>query len=96
MKKIDAIISSLSIIEKRQQEIAFTDKRYAANSRLIAPKGSKLLGLLDALMGKSNGVLQGTTQETFANAMWPPRGVCAKTAPTTNSRKNFDFDVYGG
>jgi ABC-type amino acid transport substrate-binding protein len=42
-KKIDAIISSLSITEKRQQEIAFTDKLYAANARLIAPKGSKLL-----------------------------------------------------
>ncbi|GAB7204608.1 hypothetical protein OS21_10970 [Dickeya oryzae] len=37
-KKIDAIISSLSITEKRQQEIAFTDKLYAANARLIAKK----------------------------------------------------------
>ncbi len=35
-KKIDAIISSLSITDKRQQEIAFSDKLYAADSRLIA------------------------------------------------------------
>ncbi len=41
-KKIDAIISSLSITEKRQQEIAFSDKLYAADSRLIAPKGPRL------------------------------------------------------
>ncbi|EOK5314485.1 transporter substrate-binding domain-containing protein, partial [Shigella sonnei] len=34
-KKIDAIMSSLSITEKRQQEIAFTDKLYAADSRLV-------------------------------------------------------------
>ena len=40
-KKIDFIISSLSITEKRQQEIAFSDKLYAANARLVAPKGSK-------------------------------------------------------
>ena len=38
-KKIDAIMSSLSITEKRQQEIAFTDKLYAADSRLVVKKG---------------------------------------------------------
>ncbi len=37
-KKIDAIMSSLSITEKRQQEIAFTDKLYAADSRLVVAK----------------------------------------------------------
>ena len=38
-KKIDAIMSSLSITEKRQQEIAFTDKLYAADSRLVVSEG---------------------------------------------------------
>lgn len=65
----------MSITEKRQQEIAFTDKLYAANARLIAPKGSKLLPTVDALKGKSVGVLQGTTQEAYANAMWQPKGI---------------------
>ncbi|STW80152.1 Histidine ABC transporter [Klebsiella michiganensis] len=41
-KKIDAIMSSLSITEKRQQEIAFTDKLYAADSRLVVKKGSDI------------------------------------------------------
>ncbi len=40
-KKIDAIMSSLSITEKRQQEIAFTDKLYAADSRLVVKKGQR-------------------------------------------------------
>jgi histidine transport system substrate-binding protein len=31
-------MSSLSITEKRQQEIAFTDKLYAADSRLVVAK----------------------------------------------------------
>lgn len=47
-KKIDAIISSLSITEKRQQEIAFSDKLYAADSRLIAAKGSPIQPTLEA------------------------------------------------
>ncbi|WP_312240182.1 lysine/arginine/ornithine ABC transporter substrate-binding protein ArgT [Pantoea sp.] len=74
-KKIDAIISSLSITEKRQQEIAFSDKLYAANARLVAPKGSKIEPTLASLKGKTIGLLQGTTQETYANQYWRPKGV---------------------
>ncbi|AJI94943.1 histidine ABC transporter substrate-binding protein HisJ [Yersinia ruckeri] len=74
-KKIDAIIASLSITEKRQKEIAFTDKLYAANSRLIAQKSSTIQPTLASLAGKRIGVLQGSTQEAFANALWQPKGV---------------------
>ncbi|MEI7375079.1 lysine/arginine/ornithine ABC transporter substrate-binding protein ArgT [Dickeya chrysanthemi] len=74
-KKIDAIISSLSITEKRQQEIAFTDKLYAANSRLIAKQGSPIQPTLEALKGKRVGVLQASTQEAYANQYWQPKGV---------------------
>ncbi|MBV4365579.1 lysine/arginine/ornithine ABC transporter substrate-binding protein ArgT [Erwinia sp. BNK-24-b] len=74
-KKIDAIISSLSITEKRQQEIAFSEKLYAANARLIAPKGSKLEPTVASLKGKNIGLLQGTTQETYANQYWRTQGV---------------------
>ncbi|MFV0265151.1 MAG: lysine/arginine/ornithine ABC transporter substrate-binding protein ArgT [Kluyvera sp.] len=74
-KKIDAIISSLSITEKRQQEIAFSDKLYAADSRLIAAKGSAIKPTLDGLKGKHIGVLQGSTQEAYANENWRSKGV---------------------
>ncbi|EOW6741556.1 histidine ABC transporter substrate-binding protein HisJ [Cronobacter dublinensis] len=74
-KKIDAIMSSLSITEKRQQEIAFTDKLYAADSRLVVAKGSSVQPTLEALKGKRVGVLQGTTQETYGNVHWAPKGV---------------------
>ncbi|WP_312044675.1 lysine/arginine/ornithine ABC transporter substrate-binding protein ArgT [Erwinia sp.] len=74
-KKIDAIISSLSITEKRQQEIAFSEKLYAANARLIAPKGSKIEPTVASLKGKTIGLLQGTTQETYANQYWRAQGV---------------------
>jgi len=74
-KKVDAVISSLSITDKRKQEIAFSEKLYAADSRLIAPKGSKIEPTLEALKGKNIGLLQGTTQETYANDYWRPKGV---------------------
>ena len=74
-KKVDAIIASISITEKRQQEIDFSEKLYAADSRLIAPKGSKIQPTLESLKGKTIGLLQGTTQETFANEYWRPKGV---------------------
>ncbi|MDU4267009.1 MAG: transporter substrate-binding domain-containing protein [Enterobacter hormaechei] len=64
-KKIDVIMSSLSITEKRQQEIAFTDKLYAADSRLVVAKSSDIQPTLESLKGKRVGVLQGTTQETY-------------------------------
>ena len=74
-KKIDAIISSLSITEKRQQEIAFTDKLYAADSRLVVAKSSDIQPTLESLKGKRVGVLQGTTQETYGNEHWAPKGI---------------------
>ncbi|WP_297202633.1 lysine/arginine/ornithine ABC transporter substrate-binding protein ArgT [uncultured Pluralibacter sp.] len=74
-KKIDAIISSLSITEKRQKEIAFSDKLYAADSRLIAAKGSPIVPTTDSLKGKHVGVLQGSTQEAYANDNWRSKGV---------------------
>ena len=74
-KKIDAIISSLSITEKRQQEIAFSDKLYAADSRLIASKGSPIQPTLESLKGKHVGVLQGSTQEAYGNERWRSHGV---------------------
>ena len=74
-KKIDAIISSLSITEKRQQEIAFSDKLYAADSRLVVAKASDIQPTLESLKGKRVGVLQGTTQETYGNEHWAPKGI---------------------
>ncbi len=64
-KKIVAIMPpSLSITEKRQEEIAFTDKLYAADRPVVA-KNSDIQPTVESLKGKRVGVLQGTTQETF-------------------------------
>lgn len=74
-KKFDAILSSMSITEKRKQVIAFSDKVYNAASRVVARKDSGLLPTADALKGKRVGVQQGTIQETYAKQYWEPEGV---------------------
>ena len=76
-KKIDAIISSLSITEKRQQEIAFSDKLYAADSRKV-PQFSRLwipsrvntLASCKALLRKPMPM---TTGAAKAWTWWPMR-----------------------
>lgn len=53
----------------------FSDKLYAADSRLIAAKGSPIQPTLESLKGKHVGVLQGSTQEAYANERWRSQGV---------------------
>ncbi|SES64215.1 lysine/arginine/ornithine ABC transporter substrate-binding protein [Thorsellia anophelis] len=74
-QKSDAVISSLSITEQRLKEIDFSDKLYAANSRLVAEEGSDIMPTLESLKGKTVGVLQGSTQEAYAIDMWRPQGI---------------------
>ncbi|WP_024870662.1 ABC transporter substrate-binding protein [Tolumonas lignilytica] len=74
-KKIDAILSSMSITEQRQKEIDFTDKMYGTPARLVAASGSTLQPTLTSLKGKRVGVFQGTTAETYAKEQWAQKGV---------------------
>nr|WP_294863245.1 ABC transporter substrate-binding protein [uncultured Pseudogulbenkiania sp.] len=73
-KKFDAILSSMSVTEKRQQQIAFSDKVYHTPSRLVARKNAALTSV-ESLKGKRIGVEQGSTQEAYAKQYWEPNGV---------------------
>ncbi|WP_392567045.1 transporter substrate-binding domain-containing protein [Utexia brackfieldae] len=74
-EKVDMLVSALAMTEKRQRQIAFSDKIFAVAPRLIAPKGADLQPTADSLRGKNVGVEQGTTQESYANAVWRNQGV---------------------
>jgi len=74
-KKFDGVLSSMSVTEKRQEQIAFSDKLFNAPVRMVAKKGSKLLPTAESLKGKRVGVEQGTTQEAYAKAYWEPKDV---------------------
>ena len=73
-RKFDMIASSMTITEKRKEQIAFSDKYSNAPSRLVARKGSGLEPTENALKGKRVGVQQGSSQETYAMTVWRPAG----------------------
>ncbi|MGE8154477.1 ABC transporter substrate-binding protein [Pseudomonas vancouverensis] len=78
-KKFDGILSSMSVTEKRQAQIAFSDKISNVLPRLIAKKGSDLQPTVESLQGKRIGLEQGSTQEVYAKAYWAPKGVTITT-----------------
>lgn len=80
-KKFDGVLSSMNVTEKREKEIAFSDKLYNAPNRLVVRKGSNLLPTADSLKGKRVGVAQGTIHEYYARAHWQPYGVTVVTYP---------------
>jgi len=74
-RKFDAVASSLTITPKRLEQISFTDKVSNAPARLVAKRGSGLQPTLESLKGKRIGVEQGSTQESYAKAVWGSKGV---------------------
>ncbi|MFM2486227.1 transporter substrate-binding domain-containing protein [Celerinatantimonas yamalensis] len=74
-KKFDVINSSMDITPQRAKAIAFTHAIYQLPSQLIAHNGSGLKPTAEALKGKNIGVLQGSTQESYAMKHWQPNGV---------------------
>ncbi|GAA0485271.1 MULTISPECIES: transporter substrate-binding domain-containing protein [Tatumella] len=84
-KKFDAILSSMSRTEKRQQQIAFSDMIYHTPNALVVADGSHITDDLATLKGKTIGVAQGTTQEAWAKAKWAPAGVQVVSYPNQDA-----------
>ena len=74
-RKIDAVLSDMSVTEKRLQQIDFTNKISSSPTRMVAKTGSDLLPTAESLRGKNIGVEQGTIQETYARTHFEPNGV---------------------
>lgn len=92
-RKIDAIMSSMSITPARLQEIDFTEKLYSAKARLIAVRNSPIQPTAAALKGKNIGVLQGSIQETYANKYWRTSGANVVSYP---SQEDIYADLITG
>jgi lysine-arginine-ornithine-binding protein len=74
-RKIDGILSSLAVTEKRKRQIDFTDILFVTPTRMVAKASANLLPTPESLKGKNVGVEQGTVQETYAKTYWEPKGV---------------------
>ncbi len=74
-KKIDGILSAMSVNEKRKKEVLLSTELYVDASRMLVPKDKSLEPSAESLKGKNIGVVQGTTQAAFANKHWKGKGV---------------------
>ncbi len=74
-RKIDGIMSSMAITDKRMKRIAFSTKLFQFRSRLIARSGASLAPSAQGLAGKRVGVQSGSQFETYAMKNWQPGGV---------------------
>lgn len=74
-RKFDAILSGMSMTDKRREQVMFSDMIYNLPSALLTPKGSTLLPNVESLKGKRVAVSQGSTQENFVKEQWAPKGV---------------------
>ncbi|MEW6632076.1 MAG: transporter substrate-binding domain-containing protein [Pseudomonadota bacterium] len=65
-KKIDAIVSSMSITDERKKTIDFSDKYYNTPTAIIGPKDKKFGATPDDLKGKVIGVQVSTIHAVYA------------------------------
>ncbi|WP_122856755.1 transporter substrate-binding domain-containing protein, partial [Pseudomonas viridiflava] len=75
VRKIDAILSSMSITEDRKKSVDFTGKYYNSPARLVMKEGTTVSDNLAELKGKKIGVQRGSIHERFARETLAPLGV---------------------
>ena len=63
--QLDAVIASLTITEKRQKEVDFSDSYYNVPSAWIAPAGALSSVMPGSMAGKSVAVLKGSPRDTW-------------------------------
>ncbi|NYT62952.1 transporter substrate-binding domain-containing protein [Alcaligenaceae bacterium] len=74
-RKIDGILSGMSITAKRKKQVLFTTPLYTSGSRMMVPKGVTLETTPESLQGKTIGIVQGSTQAAYANKHWQGKGM---------------------
>lgn len=75
VKKVDAILSSMTITDERRKSVDFTGKYYYSPARLAMKAGSEVSADFASLNGKRIAVQRATTTDRFATAVLAPKGV---------------------
>lgn len=83
-RKFDVINSAMNVTAKRREAIDFSNIVYKVPTQLVAKAGIGLMPTPESLKGKTVGVLQGSTQETYAKAKWATNGVTVTSYPDQN------------
>lgn len=75
VKKVDAVLSSLTITDERRKSVDFTGKYYYSPARLTMKKGTVVSDDFSSLSGKRIAVQRATTTDRFASEVLAPKGV---------------------
>jgi polar amino acid transport system substrate-binding protein len=78
-KKFDAIMSSMSITDKRKQQIDFSDMYYKSGSLIIGAKNGDTDFSPEHLAGKTMGAQASTTHSNYAEKYYVAKGASLKT-----------------
>ena len=70
-RKYDAIVASMSITEKRREQVSFTDRYYSTSARFVAKQGANIEISDAGLAGKRVGVQRSTVYEAYLRAKFP-------------------------
>ena len=91
-RKIDAILSSMSITEERLKSIDFTDKVYNTPPAIAVPKDSDIAGVTpDDLAGKTIGVQSSTTHAAYAEKI-----LTGSTVTYYKTADDYKLDLSSG
>ncbi|WP_019646676.1 lysine/arginine/ornithine ABC transporter substrate-binding protein [Novispirillum itersonii] len=88
-KKIDGIMSSMSITEKRRKSIDFTSKYFQVPNAFVAKKGTAIELTKEGLKGKKVGVQSGTTNADYLKKYFD--GVVEVVRYQTQEEVNMDL-----
>jgi len=84
VRKIDAILSSMSITEDRKKSVDFTKRYYLTPARLVMKEGTVISEGLTELQGKKIGVQRGSIHDRFAKEVLAPKGATVVPYGTQN------------
>jgi arginine/ornithine transport system substrate-binding protein len=93
VKKVDAVLSSMTITDERKKSVDFTGKYYYTPARLVMKKGSVVDPEFKSLVGKTIGTQRSTTTDRFAAEVLEPKGVKVVRYSTQNE---IYLDVLSG
>lgn len=78
-KKMDGILGSMSITDKRKEQIDFSDMYYNSAAVLIGAKTGDLDISPEHLSGKTIGVQGATTHQNYVDKYYVPKGATTKS-----------------
>jgi arginine/ornithine transport system substrate-binding protein len=93
VKKVDAVISSMSMTPERMKSVDFSNRYYRIPARLVFKKGSGISDIPAQLKGKRIGVQRATNFDRYVTEKFAPAGA---EVVRYGSQNEIFLDLLGG